>query len=94
MNSGTRKVLAQLMERCRKNGGKVKKFPLSRGEYAIDWLIHEGYLCSLQEPVRTFEGTVYMDIMPTEKAYRWEQAEKDQRQTVEHQAAEVEHEID
>lgn len=94
MNSGTRKMLAQLMERCRKDGGKVKKFPLSRDEYAIDWLSREGYLWSPQEPIRLSGGTIYRDIMPTEKAYQWEQAEKDQRQTVEHQAAEVKHEID
>ncbi len=94
MNSGTRKALAQLMERCRKDGGKVKNFSPSQDGHEIDWLIHEGYLWSPQKPVRAFEGTVYMDIMPTEKAYRWEQDEKDRRQTAEHQAAEVKHEID
>lgn len=81
MNSGTKEVLMKLMERCRKGGGRVRNFSPSQDGYEVDWLINESYLWSPEKPVRTFEGTTYIDIMPTEKAYRWEQAEKDQRQT-------------
>ena len=90
MNSETKEVLMKFMELCQKHGGRMSNFSPSQAEYEIDWLINEGYLWSPQNPVRTFEGTAYMNIMPTEKAYRWEQAEKDQRQTVEHQAREEE----
>ena len=94
MNRGTKEVLMKLMERCRKGGGRVRNFSPSQDGYEVDWLINESYLWSPEKPVRTFEGTTYIDIMPTEKAYRWEQAEKDQHQTVEHQGAELKHEID
>ena len=76
MNSGTKEVLMKLMERCRKGGGKVKNFSSSQDRHEIDWLINEDYLWSPQNPIRTFRGTTYIDIMPTEKAYHWEQAER------------------
>ena len=55
----------------------------------IDWLFNEGYLWSHRKPIKTLRHTRYEDVMPTEKAYRWEKEQEEKRQIAEHQPSEI-----
>lgn len=90
MDGKTKKVLTSIMEKCRNNDGVLRSCGAPAGEPMIDWLFNEGYLWSRQKPIKSLKYTRYNDVMPTEKAYRWEKEQEKERQMAEHQAAEIE----
>ena len=72
MHKDTEKVLERILEQSRRSGGVIEQLQGGNDDNHIDWLFEAGYLHSTYEPVRTFEGAVYMNTMPTEKAYEWD----------------------
>lgn len=72
MHKDTEKFLEKILEQSRRNGGVIEDLQGGNDDNHIDWLFDAGYLRSTHEPIRTFEGTVYMNTMPTEKGYEWE----------------------
>lgn len=87
MHKDTEKVLERIMEQSRISGGFIEQLQVGNDADHIDWLLGENYLRSSHEPVRAFEGTMYMSIMPTEKAYEWE---RERRETVSGRARVIE----
>ena len=90
MDRKTKEVLTNIMGQCRNNDGILRSYGAPAGEPMIDWLFNEDYLWSRREPIKSFKHTRYEDVMPTEKAYRWEKEQEKERQMAEHQAAEIE----
>ena len=90
MDRKTKKVLTSIMERCRNSDGILRSCGAPAGEPMIDWLFNEGYLWSSRKPIKSLKYTRYEDVMPTEKADRWEREQEKEQQMAEHQAAEIE----
>lgn len=87
MHKDTQKVLERILEQSRRGGGVIEELQGGNDDNHIDWLFESGYLRSTYEPVRAFEGTVYMKTMPTEKGYDWE---RKRQETTGGQAREIE----
>ena len=87
MHKDTEMVLERILEQSRRDGGVIEELQGGNDDNHIDWLFEAGYLWSAYEPVRTFDGTVYMNTMPTEKGYEWE---RKKQETTEGQARAIE----
>ena len=73
MNKNTADLLKEILKRSEEEGGEIRKIEQEGIRSHMDWMIAEGYIRTAIQPVHTFTTSSYMMVMPTQKAYDWEE---------------------